>query len=147
MSEDKKVEEPQTPPPMYFGHQQIEHVEDCETEGYKRVTLKLNPTIENVDGSKDVSEKISVPEWELTALSGFMPIDFTEQRNKRAIYVVSELFDVLQNLDVRSSEVPFYMSKLINSLETNANQAILKAYGVTEDEDIRFSHIDALLKK
>jgi len=132
---------------LYYGKQKILSVEDDAKEGYKRVELELDPPVENKDGSKDVAEKISVPEWELTALTNEEPVDLTDQRNRRAFHVVKKMLELFLELDVRAEEVPYYLSRVVSSLNINEETAMLKLYGISSKDDLRLSHMDEVIQE
>lgn len=116
---------------MYYIDQKIINIENSKkTPGYKRVTVELKKPTENKDGSKDVAEKFSIPEWELNSVATTEPSDLSEARNRRGVYVVDKIYKVLKELDVSIEEFPFYNQKLLTKMSCTEENAINNLFGV-----------------
>ena len=135
---------------FYYGAHKIVNIEDIEN-GYKRVELLFETPKENPDGSKDIGEKFDIPAWELTVCASFEPCSLLEHlgelRNRRTNYVVQKMLELFKELDVNIEEWPHYSQKLIWSMQANEEEAINKAFGVADKNDIRLSHWEKMLKK
>lgn len=143
------VEETKETPKMYYGAHEIVNVED--EDGNKRVEVKFAEPIKYEDGSEDVGEKFTIPEWELNACTSNAPcpaqIHLSELRNRRANYVVAKLIEILEQHDIRVEEVGFYQTKLIESMSQAEDEACLRALGATQKDEVRISHWAKFLGK
>jgi hypothetical protein len=123
---------------MFYEDKKILNVEELE-DGNKRVEVEIEP-IENEDGSKDVSEKFTIPGWELAAVATEEKSDSSDARNKRAIIVVDEIYKVIKEKNIRTCEISFVMQKLLAKLQGIEEQAINNCFGVDNKDEIRIGN-------
>ncbi len=126
---------------LYYGEDLITFVEDSTTPNTKRVTTEK--------GSFDV------PEWEFVACASKDPRDLTELMNERAKVVVGKVLGLFLELDVRTEELPYYISKVLHSMENNEEIAKLIAFGFKPENivdiqamknEVRMSRLDKIMK-
>lgn len=115
---------------MYYEKYEIKEAKDGVVEGTKRVTIK---TSEKEEVSFDV------PEWELATVMTEEPSDAGEARNKRAIILVDEIYELLLNRKARVEEIGFVIQKLITKLKGTEESAINNMFGVADKNDIRLN--------
>lgn len=133
-------------PTLYYEDKKITNVEDGIVKGMKRVSYEIKIPIEGQDDLKPgeepkteiAIETIDIPDWELDA-STFIdkPGDATDGRNRRAIFVVDNLYKVLEQLDIRPHELAFYMQKLVDKIKGQEEQATVEAFGLEDKFDLR----------
>lgn len=150
-------------PKMYYGAHEIVNVE-TEENGVKRVEIKFatpKPTgefteVKDEEGVvtqvsvDDLGEKFSIPEWELNVCSATEPCSeqehLSELLNRRSNYVVGKMLDLFDELDMRVEDFTFCTQKLIQSNVMKEENAMLKAFGVNEADEIRHSHWNNMLQ-
>lgn len=132
---------------VYYGDKKVLEVELEEATNTVRLTLELLEPIENEDGSKDVAEKISVPDWEYEAIISSEPTDATRVRNERSFHVVDKIYDLLKDLDVRTEDLAFIIQRFLAKVQGIEEQGLLNVYRTSDRGDVRISHFENLLKK
>lgn len=148
---------------MYYGAHEIVNVKE-EENGFKRVEILFatpKPTgefteVENEDGIMekvsidDLSERFSIPEWELTVCSSTVPCPegehLTVLLNRRTIRIVGLLLDVIDNIDMRVEDFTPAVQRLLSSNQMKEENARLKAFKVTEAGEVRHSHWNNMLQ-
>ena len=118
---------------MYYGEKPIVKIEDGYTPTIKRVTF--------ADGAEDL------PTWDVDVVASPTPLDPSEVRNRRGIYVVGKALELLKSLDVRVEEIPYYIQKLVASLEDNEAFLWLKIFNRDSKYEVRLSDWTKLFDK
>jgi len=115
---------------QYFEDKKLVKVEECE-DRTKRVTVEAkNGTVESFD----------VPNWEFEVNSSeTSPVDASDARNNRAIYVVDAIYDLFKGLDVKTADISYILQKLLSKVQGIEAQAILNSFGKADESDIRLS--------
>jgi hypothetical protein len=112
---------------MFYEQYEIKNVLEGD-KGYTRVQLVI-PDADDVI--------IDVKTWEYDEVVSEKPSDASEVRNKRAVYVVDKMYEVLKELDIRTGDIGFIMQKLLAKLGGIEEKAINDAFGVSIKQDIR----------
>ena len=121
---------------MYFEDKKVVNFEDG-VDGFKRVSYENGVDITT---DQPIVETIDVRDWEWEVNKNEdRSVDASEARNNRAIYVVDELYGVLKNLDVKTTEISYILQKLLGKVSGVESQAILNSFGKANEGDVRLS--------
>ena len=121
---------------IYFGKDEVvkfeeeDHIVRVETKFKEPVIVGKN---ENGEEITDTGEKFSVPLWEWEAVANDEPLDATEERRRRSVYVTAKILNLLKDLDVRTIEIPNVLQRLTDSLQANERRVNVLALGKNEE--------------
>lgn len=120
---------------FFYGDKKVKELLPGFEPGTKRVVLE--------DGAQDL------PSWEASACITNWPTDLTEIRNLRCIYIAEKIYEVFKELNVRvtQSEMQFLFQKMMTTMENLQKNAMLGAFGVSQEGDIRIGLLEKKLKK
>ena len=137
---------------MFYVNQKVHSVTDG-IDGMKRVALVLGQE-KNINFGispeepemVDAIEVFDIPVWEAELLISENPVDPSEARNIRGIYVVDKIYDIFKDLNINVEEFGYYMQKLTAKMQGIESASIARAFGKEDQLDIRISDWEATRK-
>lgn len=118
----------------YYEDKKIIKAEDGD-DRYKRITVEVGKD----ENDNDILETFDVSAWEFEVNSSDTPIDPSDARNNRAIYVVDAIYELFKALDIKTTEISYIIQKLLSKVQGIESQATLNCFGKVDEGEIRIS--------
>lgn len=120
---------------MYYGKKEVLEINDGMEPNTKRIVM--------------TDEACDLPSWEADACVVGWPGDESDIRNLRANVVVDKIYDLLKELNARigRNDLPYVIQKLLSRIEGTEQKAVQNCFGISDDNDLRISHIESKLVK
>lgn len=115
---------------MYYEDKKIVSEEDTDIRTKKLVLEIVSATEE----APAVTVEVEVTNWEYEVNSSEEPIDPTDARNNRAVYVVDAMYELFKTLDVHTNEISYTIQKFLSKIQGTEAKAIENCFGKFDNE-------------
>lgn len=84
-------------------------------------------------GEENPVSELIISNWEYEVNSSETPIDASDARNNRAIYIVDAMYELVKTLDIPTNDISFIIQKFLSKVQGVEASAIENCFEKRDD--------------